>query len=368
MSVRKFRRSPSVARRPPNKLFHWTANLTRRPPLRAPTSLSPFAPPSRPRHAASESRVGHQISALGVLSCSGCPTASERSGRVAFARIEQSLFTAVLLNGSEHVSLRAELSIATNSDRWPATSSAARAAASVIVAAARAEHVHLRPWFARENRAVLGQCFVRGEAAVARLESMPRQKLPLALYACRRVCHGVVLPSCFSYRGAVQERHWRAAQARLASRVIARARRSSIGSRLRAVEELVGSGAETTSIESSHSRSGQRSRIATCVYGRKPIHMSQVVVRKLAVHRCFAQRGRFLMRVVESALHCQPRADSAKLAHECRSGSSDGHHPYLGTAQPVPPSDGKSHSAASATGANFIVALRSAVPASPCRA
>ncbi len=73
------------------------------------------------------------------------------------------------------------------------------------------------------------------------------------------------------------------------------------------------------------------------------------------------------MRVVEIALHCQRRADSAKLLHECRSGSSDGHHPYLGTAQPTAPNDGKSHSAASATGANFIVALRSAGPASSCR-
>ena len=61
MSVRKFRRAPSVARRPPNKLFHWTANLTRRPPLRASISLSPFAPPSRPLHAASESHVGRVL-------------------------------------------------------------------------------------------------------------------------------------------------------------------------------------------------------------------------------------------------------------------------------------------------------------------
>jgi hypothetical protein len=37
------------------------------------------------------------------------------------------------------------------------------------------------------------------------------------------------------------------------------------------------------------------------------------------------------------------------------------------TAQPAIPLDGKSHSAASAAGANFIVALRSAVPTSPCR-
>ncbi len=37
------------------------------------------------------------------------------------------------------------------------------------------------------------------------------------------------------------------------------------------------------------------------------------------------------------------------------------------TAQPTAPNDGPSHSAGSATGANFIVALRSAVPASSCR-
>jgi hypothetical protein len=54
-------------------------------------------------------------------------------------RIEQSLFTAVLLNSSEHVPLRAEFSIASLKDRQPASSSAARAAASVIVASARAE-------------------------------------------------------------------------------------------------------------------------------------------------------------------------------------------------------------------------------------
>ncbi len=44
--------------------------------LRASISLSPFAPPSRPLHAASESHVGHQISALGVLSCSEVPNSS----------------------------------------------------------------------------------------------------------------------------------------------------------------------------------------------------------------------------------------------------------------------------------------------------
>ncbi len=38
------------------------------------------------------------------------------------------------------------------------------------------------------------------------------------------------------------------------------------------------------------------------------------------------------------------------------------------TAQPATPRDGKSHSAASAAGANFIVTLRSAVPASSRRA
>jgi hypothetical protein len=37
------------------------------------------------------------------------------------------------------------------------------------------------------------------------------------------------------------------------------------------------------------------------------------------------------------------------------------------TAQPAIPLDGKSHSAAFAAGVNFIVALRSAVPAPSCR-
>ncbi len=64
-------------------------------PLRASISLSPFALPSLPLLAASESRVGHQISALNVLSCSLCPTASERSGRAAFRLLGRSPFATV---------------------------------------------------------------------------------------------------------------------------------------------------------------------------------------------------------------------------------------------------------------------------------
>jgi hypothetical protein len=88
---------------------------------------------------------------------------------------------------------------------------------------------------------------------------------------------------------------------------------------------------------------------------------------KRASHRHFASRGRFLLRVVELALHCRRRADSAKLARVCGSGSSGGHHPSLGTAQPLYSADGHLLPAVCAVGANSIVALRSAVPASPCR-
>jgi hypothetical protein len=75
----------------------------------------------------------------------------------------------------------------------------------------------------------------------------------------------------------------------------------------------------------------------------------------------------FSVRVVGLALHCPRRADSAKLAHVCWSGSSGGHHPSPGTAQPLYAADGHLLPAVCATGANSIVALRFAVPASPCR-
>ena len=65
--------------------------------------------------------------------------------------------------------------------------------------------------------------------------------------------------------------------------------------------------------------------------------------------------------------HCQRRADSAKLAHVCRSGSSGGHHPSPDD-RPTSYSTGRPNSlGGAATGVNCIVALRSAVPASPCR-
>jgi hypothetical protein len=57
----------------PNLCMQPTAICFRRTTLRAPIPLSPFAPPSRPLHAASDTVVGHQISALGVLSCSPVP-------------------------------------------------------------------------------------------------------------------------------------------------------------------------------------------------------------------------------------------------------------------------------------------------------
>ncbi len=57
----------------PNLCMQPTAICFRRSALRAPISLSPFAPPSRPLHAASDTVVGHQNSALGVLSCSAVP-------------------------------------------------------------------------------------------------------------------------------------------------------------------------------------------------------------------------------------------------------------------------------------------------------
>ncbi len=72
----------------PNLCMQPTAISFRRSALRAPIPLSPFAPPSRPLHAASDTVVGRQISALGVLSCSVCPTTAERSGRATFAYIE----------------------------------------------------------------------------------------------------------------------------------------------------------------------------------------------------------------------------------------------------------------------------------------
>jgi hypothetical protein len=129
---------------PPNQCLHATANLTRRPSLRAPISLSPCASPSRRLHAAREPHVGHQISASTSYLGQGCPTRAARSGSAMLVRIEQSLFTAVPLLASEHVPLRAEWVMASFDARSPATSSAARVAAPVIVAATRAERPHQR--------------------------------------------------------------------------------------------------------------------------------------------------------------------------------------------------------------------------------
>jgi hypothetical protein len=74
-----------------------------------------------------------------------CPTSHARSDRAEIRYIEQSLFTAVLNLGGDHVPLRTELRVARIKFRPPASSSAARAAAPVIDAAARAEQAHQRP-------------------------------------------------------------------------------------------------------------------------------------------------------------------------------------------------------------------------------
>jgi hypothetical protein len=129
---------------PPNQLLHSTANLTRRRRCGRQLHCRPSRLRTRPLHAASDPRVGHQVPPLHVLSCSGCPTRTARPGSATLLRIEQSLFTAVPLLGSEQVPLRAEWVMASIDARSPATSSAARAAAPVIVAATRAERPHQR--------------------------------------------------------------------------------------------------------------------------------------------------------------------------------------------------------------------------------
>jgi len=101
---------------------------------------------------------------------------------------------------------------------------------------------------------------------------------------------------------------------------------------LRAAASFIGcedelSAAKPTSIECSCARSSHRTRASTQVLRRKPRARAQDVFRKLDAHRHSVLRDRVPMRVVGLALHCPRRADSAKLAHECRSGSSDGHHP-----------------------------------------
>jgi hypothetical protein len=153
----------------------------------------------------------------------------------------------------------------------------------------------------------------------------------------------------------------------LASTVVARERTTWMVSRRRAAGEGIGSGAESTQIECSCVRSSHRSRALMRVLRRKPMARAQVVLRKLVVRRHFALRVRVDVRVVGLALQCPQRADSAKLAHVGWSGRSGGHHPSPGTAQPLYAADGHLLPAVCAAGVNSIVALRSAVPASPCR-
>ncbi len=79
----------------PNLCMQPTAICFWRSALRAPIPLSPFAPPSRPLHAASDTVVGHQISALGVLSCAVCPTPADGRGRAAFGFLVLAPFATV---------------------------------------------------------------------------------------------------------------------------------------------------------------------------------------------------------------------------------------------------------------------------------
>ncbi len=61
---------------PPNQLLHSTAHLTPRRRCGRQLHCRPSRLRTRPLHAASDPRVGHQISALGVLSCSAMPNSS----------------------------------------------------------------------------------------------------------------------------------------------------------------------------------------------------------------------------------------------------------------------------------------------------
>ena len=105
-----------------------------------------------------------------------------------------------------------------------------------------------------------------------------------------------------------------------------------------------------------------RSRIALRTLRRQSAARELVALCEHGGHRCFTAAGRVPLRVVGLALHCPQRADSAKLVHVCGSGSSGGHHPSPGTAQPLYAADGHLLPAAYAAGAHSIVTLRISVP------
>jgi hypothetical protein len=145
MLVRKFRRAPSVARRPPNQLFHWTSNLTLRrrygrqfhcrPSLRRPGLFTP--PVNR--------ALGTKCLPVTFYLVQGCPTRAARSGRTTFVRIEQSLFTAVPPRCSENATLRTQWAIGCVDARRPIRRSAARAVAPAMVQSCIATVCVVRP-------------------------------------------------------------------------------------------------------------------------------------------------------------------------------------------------------------------------------
>ena len=65
----------------PNQLLYSTAHLTPRRRYGRQLHCRPSRLRTRPLHAASDPRVGHQISALGVLSCSAVPNQSRALAR-----------------------------------------------------------------------------------------------------------------------------------------------------------------------------------------------------------------------------------------------------------------------------------------------
>jgi hypothetical protein len=84
--------------------------------------------------------------------------------------------------------------------------------------------------------------------------------------------------------------------------------------------------------------------------------------RQLALSTSISRSAFAVSVVFVLVLHCPRRADSAKLAQVCGSGSSGGHHPSPGD-RPTSCSTRRPISLrGAATGVNFIVALRVSVP------
>ncbi len=89
----------------------------------------------------------------------------------------------------------------------------------------------------------------RGGSRSSLVNARSRRSARIAYMSSR--LHGVALHWRLAYGRAVEGPEQRAAQTRTASRVVARESPSSVGSRLQAAGEQIGSGAEIASIESS---------------------------------------------------------------------------------------------------------------------